>query len=60
MGLGGVAIAVPPYVIHPKTAVLGRAGGGEGLLSTLVHLYYFFNSLPEKVPYDFPETSPCL
>ena len=29
MGLGGVAIAVPPYVIHPKTAVLGRAGGEE-------------------------------
>ena len=29
MGLGGVAIAVPPYVIHPKTAVLGRAGGGN-------------------------------
>ena len=28
MGLGGVAIAVPPYVIHPKMAVLGRAGGG--------------------------------
>lgn len=28
MGLGGVAIAVPPYVIHPQTAVLGRAGGG--------------------------------
>ena len=28
MGLGGVAIAVPPYVIHPKTAGLGRAGGG--------------------------------
>ena len=28
MGLGGVAIAVSPYVIHPKTAVLGRAGGG--------------------------------
>ena len=27
MGLGGVAIAVLPYVIHPKTAVLGRAGG---------------------------------
>ena len=27
MGLGGVALAVPPYVIHPKTAVLGRAGG---------------------------------
>ena len=30
MGLGGVAIAVLPYVIHPKTAVLGRAGGGTG------------------------------
>ena len=29
MGLGGVAIAVSPYVIHPKTAVLGRAGGGN-------------------------------
>ena len=29
MGLGGVAIAVPPYVIHPKTAVLGRAGGAK-------------------------------
>lgn len=29
MGLGGVAIAVPPCVIHPKTAVLGRAGGGR-------------------------------
>lgn len=29
MGLGGVAIAVPPCVIHPKTAVLGRAGGGK-------------------------------
>ena len=29
MGLGGVAIAVSPYVIHPKTAVLGRAGGGK-------------------------------
>ena len=27
MGLGGVAIAVSPYVIHLKTAVLGRAGG---------------------------------
>ena len=29
MGLGGVAIAVLPYVIHPKTAVLGRAGGWD-------------------------------
>ena len=27
-GLGGVVIAVLPYVIHPKTAVLGRAVGG--------------------------------
>ena len=26
-------IAVLPYVIHPKTAVLGRAGGGVFLLS---------------------------
>ena len=33
MGLGGVAIAVPPYVIHPKTAVLGRAGGGNQRIS---------------------------
>lgn len=33
MGLGGVAIAVPPYVIHPKTAVLGRAGG---------YIFFFF------------------
>ena len=33
MGLGGVAIAVPPYVIHPKTAVLGRAGGGVNRLT---------------------------
>ena len=29
MGLGGVAIAVLPSMIHPKTAVLGRAGGGN-------------------------------
>ena len=32
----------------------------ERLLSTLLHLIYFFNSLPENVPYDFHETSPCL
>ena len=32
MGLGGVAIAVLPYVIHPKTAVLGRAGGANLVL----------------------------
>ena len=44
MGLGGVAIAVPPYVIHPKTAVLGRAGGGK---SQLVQVLIWFgrNSL---------------
>ena len=30
-GLGGVVIAVLPYVTHPKTAVLGRAGGQRGL-----------------------------
>ena len=38
MGLGGVAIAVSPYVIHPKTAVLGRAGGGKykGILQQLM------------------------
>lgn len=33
MGLGGVAIAVPPYVIHPKTAVLGRAVGGVEMVN---------------------------
>ena len=37
MGLGGVAIAVPPCVIHPKTAVLGRAGGG--ILTTFFVLW---------------------
>ena len=39
MGLGGVAIAVLPYVIHPKTAVLGRAGGG---------IFTKFNNLVKK------------
>ena len=38
MGLGGVAIAVPPYVIHPKTAVLGRAGGGNSVLFAVAFL----------------------
>lgn len=28
-------IAVLPYVIHPKTAVLGRAGGGQNSLIVL-------------------------
>lgn len=39
MGLGGVAIAVLPYVIHPKTAVLGRAVGGKliKLLKIWIH-----------------------
>ena len=36
MGLGGVAIAVSPYVIHPKTAVLGRAGGGKEIYDSLI------------------------
>ena len=40
MGLGGVAIAVPPYVIHPKTAVLGRAGG----VNTNFYLHTFQDS----------------
>ena len=32
-------IAVLPYVTHPKTAVLGRAGGGQFLddASSLLH-----------------------
>lgn len=38
MGLGGVAIAVSPYVIHPKTAVLGRAGGGDEELASFNQL----------------------
>ena len=38
MGLGGVAIAVPPYVIHPKTAVLGRAGGVNSVLFAVAFL----------------------
>lgn len=39
MGLGGVAIAVPPYVIHPKTAVLGRAGGVKWCGKYTLELY---------------------
>ena len=39
MGLGGVAIAVLPYVIHPKTAVLGRAGGMVLYLSCIFYLH---------------------
>ena len=30
MGLGGVAIAVPPYVIHPKNG-RSRTGWGGGI-----------------------------
>ena len=42
MGLGGVAIAVPPYVIHPKTAVLGRAGGGDFKYTYTMFFHNFF------------------
>lgn len=50
MGLGGVAIAVPPYVIHPQTAVLGRAGGGKKetciyILFIAVFTHYCFKIL---------------
>ena len=54
MGLGGVAIAVPPYVIHPKTAVLGRAGGGKSTdnhnVIVLVSLMWLYTT-PQS--YDF-------
>lgn len=60
MGLGGVAIAVPPYVIHPKTAVLGRAGGvilinnqAVTILFTTFSLYRF-TILSNKVLELFP------
>ena len=55
MGLGGVAIAVLPYVIHPKTAVLGRAGGGNFICQQLLFhksitnclfLYLYHNDAP--------------
>ena len=44
MGLGGVVIAVLPYVTHPKTAVLGRAGGANFITrqSYLGNNYYLF------------------
>lgn len=48
MGLGGVAIAVPPYVIHPKTAVLGRAGGGFIHLRKFGHLFFILYSFKGK------------
>ena len=52
MGLGGVAIAVPPYVIHPKTTVLGRAGGLRGdcpwIKQPLFLIYRFAVSFPQK------------
>ena len=40
MGLGGVAIAVPPCVIHPKTAVLGRAGGQNKTKKKIIILVF--------------------
>ena len=56
MGLGGVAIAVPPYVIHPKTAVLGRAGGGKYIIA---HLSIFV-SLFENIHQHFRRMFSCL
>ena len=47
MGLGGVAIAVPPYVIHPKTAVLGRAGGGK-TVQTIAHFFDINQKITNK------------
>ena len=32
-------IAVLPYVTHPKTAVLGRAGGGNFRILDFLNLY---------------------
>lgn len=48
MGLGGVAIAVPPYVIHPKTAVLGRAGGDKNQPAGNNKVYGKNNERPRK------------
>ena len=54
MGLGGVAIAVSPYVIHPKTAVLGRAGGGNfGVLD-------FLNYIKNRVRAHMRPTCVCI
>ena len=35
-------IAVLPYVTHPKTAVLGRAGGAKVFLSAIIYSYFCF------------------
>ena len=48
MGLGGVAIAVPPYVIHPKTAVLGRAGGYK-MLTTKTNVKFIVSLIGMKL-----------
>lgn len=65
MGLGGVAIAVPPYVIHPKTAVLGRAGGmlmvfellflsyGKRLVRTNLSCTFQYERLPSVTVFPF-------
>ena len=36
-------IAVLPYVIHPKTAVLGRAGGANLSFSTMARVFKAMN-----------------
>lgn len=41
-------IAVLPYVIHPKTAVLGRAGGGKNLAPTVTSSAYADNNFLVK------------
>ena len=41
MGLGGVAIAVPPYVIHPKNG-RSRTGWGAKLDAWYSTIYYCF------------------
>ena len=55
MGLGGVAIAVPPYVIHPKTAVLGRAGGVKRVVNFDVLRQLLGDNAVEDAPeaYEF-------
>ena len=54
MGLGGVAIAVPPYVIYPKTAVLGRAGGGNFCILD------FLNYIKNRVRAHIHPTCACI
>ena len=46
-------IAVLPYVIHPKTAVLGRAGGGAGksIVLTQEDLSLDSDGVPKKISF---------